>query len=273
MRLLLSTLGLLVLVCAGARADDPGTDGESQEQTVQNSAAPCLEPPPVLRWQDYHGPYEKLVGVFARKLERKSARAPHYKPGAVLCSLEARDKFMLFVDDTFDPISFLSAGFNAGMDQASGRDPAFGQGAGGYAKRFGADFASQSTWRFFTDFAYPIVFSEDPRYYRLGQGTTGKRLFHAMEHTVIAHRDDGSHMFNFSLWLGTGSALAMSDVYHPGNAGGIAAGARAAGYSMAGSMGFDILREFWPEVARKLHLPFRDMREPAAKGTEPKTEP
>jgi hypothetical protein len=23
-------------------------------------------------------------------------------------------------------------------------------------------------------------------------------------------------------------------------------------------MGFDVLREFWPEIARKLHVPFRD---------------
>jgi hypothetical protein len=29
-------------------------------------------------------------------------------------------------------------------------------------------------------------------------------------------------------------------------------------------MGFDVLREFWPDIAHKLHMPFRDMREPPA---------
>ena len=215
----------------------------------------------MIRWEDYHGPYQKLVGTFAHKLELKSARQPHYKQGVLLCSLEVKDKFMLFVKDTVEPLSFLSAGFNAGLDQASNRDPAFGQGAEGYGKRFGADFAGQTSWRFFTDFAYPTMFSEDPRYYRLGQGSTGKRFLHAVEHTVVAHRDDGTHMFNFSFWLGTGSAIALNDLYHPGNPRGAAPGVRSAGYAAIGAMGFDVLREFWPEIARKLHMPFRDMRD------------
>ena len=80
------------------------------EETTKNAAAPCLEPPPLLRWQDYQGPFQKVVGIFAGKLELKSAHPPHYKPGTVLCSLEVKDKFMLFVRDTFDPISFLAAG-------------------------------------------------------------------------------------------------------------------------------------------------------------------
>ena len=40
-----------------------------QEETTKNTATPCLEPPPLLRWQDYHGPFQKLVGAFAGKLE------------------------------------------------------------------------------------------------------------------------------------------------------------------------------------------------------------
>lgn len=33
------------------------------------------------------------------------------------------------------------------------------------------------------------------------------------------------------------------------------------GFSVGQDVGFDVLREFWPEVARKLRMPFRDMRE------------
>lgn len=243
--------------------------GAVQEQTSRNASAVCLEPPPMLRWEDYRGPYQKLVGAFARKLERKSARPAHYKPGTLLCSLETKDKLKLFVEDTFDPVSLLSADFHASLDQASNRDPSFGQGTEGYGRRLAADFGSQTTWRFFTDFAYPTVFSEDPRYYPLGQGSAGARVLHATEHAFVAHRDDGTHMFNFSLWLGTGTAIALSDLYHPGNARGFGPGLRATGYSVAGSMGFDIIREFAPEIARKLHLPFRDAR--GLPGTSPST--
>jgi hypothetical protein len=251
----------MVAWSAPLEAQEPAAADEPQEQTIKNVAAPCLEPPPLIRWEDYQGPLQKVVGTFARKLERKSAHSPHYKPGAVLCSLEVKDKFMLFVRDTFDPVSFLSAGLNAGLDQAANQDPAFGQGAAGYGKRFGANFAGQTAFRFFTEFAYATAFSEDPRYYRLGHGSTSRRFLHAAEHVFVAHRDSGKRMFNVSEWLGTASAVALNNAYHPGNEHGFGPAARQAGYSVLQDVGFDMLREFWPEIARKLRMPFRDMRE------------
>ena len=242
--------------------DYPLQTSVSRAETMKISSAPCVEPPPtLLSWQDYHGPFQKVVGAFARKLELKSVHPPRYKPGTVLCSLEVKDKFTLFVRDTYDPISFLGAAFNAGLDQASNRDRTFGQGAEGYGKRFGADFAGQTTWRFFTDFAYPTVFSEDPRYYRLIHGSGKQRFLHAVEHTFVAQRDSGKHMFNLSQWLGTVTAVGLNDAYHPGNERGLSPALRVGGYALATGMGFDVLREFWPDIARKLHMPFRDTRE------------
>ncbi len=245
--------------------DDAPLQGSARwEETTKSGTAPCVSPPPLLRWQDYQGPFQKAVGLFAGKLELKAAHPPHYKSGTVLCSLEVKDKFVLFVRDTFDPISFLEAGFNAGLDQGSDRDPTFGQGAEGYGKRFGADFAGQTTWRFFTDFAYPAIFSEDPRYYRLIHGSGKRRFLHAVEHTFVAQRDSGKHMFNVSEWLGTVTAVALNDVYHPGNERGLTPALRVSGYAIVGSMGFDVLREFWPDIAHKLHMPFRDTRDLSA---------
>jgi len=218
----------------------------------------------MISMEDYHGPLQKIVGAFARKLERRAVHEPHYKPGAMLCSLEIKDKLRLFVTDTFDPISALGIGFDSGLDQAQNSDPAFGQGAAGYGKRLAANFASQTSARFFSEFAYPTIFREDPRYYRLAHGKFSTRLLHAMEHTVVAHRDSGRHMFNFSEWLGTATGTAINVAYHPGNEGGFAAAARGASVSILTDMGFDVLREFWPEVARKFHLPFREVSEPAA---------
>lgn len=221
-------------------------------------ASPCLEPPPLVSWEEYQGPFQKVVGTLARTLERKSVHQAHYRPGTLLCSLEPKDKFALFVHDAFDPLSFLTAGFNAGLDQAQNRDSTFGQGAEGYSKRFGANFAGQTSVRFFTDFAYPTIFSEDPRYYRLAHGSRRRRFLHAVGHAFVAHRDNGKHMFNFSEWMGTTSAVALSNTYHPGNERGFAPAARQVGYTVLTDMGFDILREFWPEIARKLRMPFRE---------------
>jgi hypothetical protein len=245
-------------------AQEPsGAQPLSQEETQKNPDAPCVQPPPSVRWQDYKGPFDKVVGTFGRKLERKSTHVPHYKPGLILCSLDAEHKFILFVEDTIDPVTFLGAGFNAGIDQAENTDPDFRQGAAGYGKRFGAELTDSASSDFFKDFAYPTIFSEDPRYYRLGHGKFQSRLSHALEHAVIAHRENGARMFNFSEWLGTTSAVALGDLYHPNNKPGIAPAAKSVGYGVLTDAGFDVLREFWPEIAHKLKLPFREERESA----------
>jgi hypothetical protein len=230
------------------------------EQTVNNQSAPCLEPPQLPSLDDYDGPLKKTVGLFARAVERKSIHQPQYKVGVTLCSLGAAGKLTLFVEDLMDPVTFISTGFDAAIDQASNRDPTFGQGASGYAKRFGVGPGERASSKFLKDFAYPTIFSEDPRYYRLGTGPVHQRLFHAAEHLFVAHHSDGSRIFNYSEWLGTGSSVALSNLYHPGNRRGGGAMARQVGYRFAWDIGFDVLREFWPEIASKLKLPFRAPR-------------
>lgn len=237
----------------GSALQIPAVPSSFVQQASRNVVASCLEPPRLPGLSDYDGPMKKTVGLFARALERKSVHEAHYKPGVPLCALRTRDKFLLFVEDSIDPLTFLSAGFDAGTDQASNRDSTFGQGATGYAKRFGADLADRVSSKFLKDFAYPTMFSEDSRYYRLGHGGARRRLLHAATHLVIAHPGDGTRMFNYSQWLGTGSAVALSNFYHPGNERGAGAMARRMGYGFAASMGFDVLREFWPEIARKFN--------------------
>jgi len=242
------------------------------EEAVQNVAAPCVQPPPMVRLEDYDGPLKKVVGTFARPLERKAVHPPRYKPGAKLCTLKLKDKFVLFLQDSIDPVTFLAAGFNAGLDQAEDSDHSFGQGAEGYGKRFGAEFADQASSSFFKDFAYPWIFSEDPRYYRLARGTFRKRFFHAMEHAVVAHRDDGTRMFNFSEWLGTATTVALANTYHPDNERGFAPAAQRVSLGILQDMGFDVLREFWPEISKKLKLPFRGESAPANHDPNPATQ-
>jgi len=242
-----------------------------QEEAMKNAAAPCVEPAPMVRIEDYDGPLKKVVGTFARPLERKSVHPPQYKPGAKLCTLTLKGKFRLFVQDSFDPVTFLSVGFDAGLDQAQNTSPSYGQGAEGYGRRFGAEFAGQASSRFFKDFAYPSIFSEDPRYYRLAHGNVGRRLLHAVEHAVVAHRDNGKQMFNFSEWLGTASTVVLSNTYHPDNQRGFAPAAERVGYGILQDTGFDVLREFWPEISKKFRLPFRGESPPVSPESNPAT--
>jgi hypothetical protein len=155
----------------------------------------------------------------------------------------------------------VNAAFNAGLGQAQNSDPSFGQGAAGYSKRFGVNMLDQTQAGFFKDFAYPTIFFEDPRYYRLGHGSTQRRFLHALAHAVVAHREDGRPMPNYSEWLGTSSAVALSHAYHPDSRRGFGPSAETVVISVAQDAGFDVLREFWPEIARKFKLPFRGQGE------------
>ena len=266
----------LAVFCAFSsegQSDPFRQESSSQENPIAsaqvkvNPSAPCVEPAPVVKLSDYDGPLKKTVGLFARALERRAVHAPRrYKPGALLCALTVKGKFMLFVEDSVDPVTFLSSGFWAGTDQGSDRDPTFGQGAAGYAKRYLANYTDQAQSEFFKDFAYPAIFSEDPRYYRIGRGKVGKRLLHATTHVFVAYRFDGTYMPNYSEWLGTVSSVALSNAYHPGNARGVGPAAVRVANSVAQDVGFDVLREFWPEISRALKLPFRGGREQSGEG-------
>jgi hypothetical protein len=259
----------LLAVSAAVRAQDslpspqpPVATPTLPGQAVMNPTGQCVQPPPMVQLQDYNGPFHKVIGTFTQKLERQSVHLPHYKQGLILCSLEIKDKFYLFLRDSIDPATFLSAGFNAGISQAENDDPSFGQGGAGYAKRFAASFTDEAQFRFFKEFAYPTIFSEDPRYYRMGQGPARLRFLHAVKHSVVAYKDNGKPMFNFSEWLGEISGTSVSNLYHPGSQRGFSPAARSIATDVALDIGYDELREFWPEIARKLRLPFRDQNEP-----------
>jgi len=85
----------------------------------------------------------------------------------------------------------------------------------------------------------------------------------------VAHQEDGTRMFNFSEWLGTSSAVAWSTVYYRGNQHGFPPAAWKVANNILTDTGFDVLREFWPEIARKLKLPFRGMREEGTQDSFP----
>ncbi|HEV2521383.1 MAG TPA: hypothetical protein VGT24_03295 [Candidatus Acidoferrales bacterium] len=261
----------ILALCGNGRAQQAPPESEvplppafQQVQTVQNPAGPCIEPPPPVSWQDYNGPFSKILGIFGQKIERRTVlrpQAPRYQPNAVLCSLETKEKFFLFLHDSVDPVTFLAAGFNAGISQATNGDAPFGQGAAGYGKRYGASYADEVQLRFFKGFVYPALFSEDPRYYREGQGPAGKRILHALEHSVVAYRDNGNRMFNFSELLGNATGVSLGNLYHPGARRGFGPGAEQVALDYALDSGYDVVREFWPEVSRKFHLPFRYQNE------------
>ncbi|ABF40263.1 hypothetical protein Acid345_1261 [Candidatus Koribacter versatilis Ellin345] len=165
--------------------------------------------------------------------------------------LSPGQKFHLFAKSTFSPFQFLAVGAQAGIGQAMDSYEDYGQGAEGYGKRYGAAFADQASSNFFGKFAYPVIFREDPRYYRMGEGTTSQRFWYSLGAEFVAHRDRGGKEFHFSNVLGAFTSAAISNAYYPdkdrtaGNT--FERAGIALGYSCAGN----IAAEFWPDVYKK----------------------
>jgi len=131
--------------------------------------------------------------------------------------LTPRGKFHLFAKSAFDPVSIGVVGLQAGLSQAENEFPAYGQGAQGYGKRFGAALADEVDSGFWSNYAYPVLLKEDPRYFRLGEGSFGRRLAYSVKQEFVCHTDKGGRSFNFSNVLGAFTSGAISNLYYPGN--------------------------------------------------------
>jgi hypothetical protein len=218
--------------------------------------APCAAPAQAFTVEDYRGPLSQLVTRFSERVERPVVHVPRHRNAVQPCVLDAAGKFQLFLDQEKDPINFLGATIDAAEAHFNHEDPTFGQGAQGYSKRYSAALADRASSDFFGVFLYPTIFHQDPRYYRLGQGSFQSRLGHALSHRWVTRTDSGRRTFNFSEWSANVSSKAISNLYHPGNPRGFGSTATRVGWSVGTNMMWDVVREFWPEIARKLKLPF-----------------
>lgn len=114
-----------------------------------------------------------------------------------------------------DPVSLAAIAAIAGFEQAENILPGYGQGAQGYAKRFGAGFADSATDNFIGSALLPTLFKQDPRYFYKGTGTVSSRFWYAVANSVICKGDNGKWQPNYSGIVGGLASGAISNLYYP----------------------------------------------------------
>lgn len=129
--------------------------------------------------------------------------------------LNHKQKFELAWKATIDPINFGLTGAIAGIQQATDAFGGYGQGAQGYAKRYGASYADSAIGTFIGGAVLPSVFKQDPRYFYKGVGTRRSRVFYAISRAVICKGDNGRWQVNYSSLLGSLAAGGLSNLYYP----------------------------------------------------------
>ena len=171
-----------------------------------------------------------------------------YVPNAV--SLTSKQKFQLAWKTTVDPVTFGITGAIAGIQMAQDNYNGYGQGAQGYAKRYGASYADLVTSTFIGGAILPSLLKQDPRYFYKGTGSKRSRAFYAIANAVICKGDNGHWQPNYSAILGSLAAGGISNLYYPPNdRDGVGLTFENALIGIGASAGANLLQEF---VIRKL---------------------
>jgi hypothetical protein len=164
-----------------------------------------------------------------------------------ITAVGARAKLTMASLNTFDPYVYPFVGFQATLNHT------YGSGASGYLKQYVASLTDNATGNFLTTAVLPSILHQDPRYFERGSGSVLSRVAYAASRSVVTRSDAGQLQFNLSEIGGNAIAAGISNLYYP-----------AAEHSVTGTLtrwGMQVmwdtlsneLKEFWPDVRRKLH--------------------
>lgn len=168
--------------------------------------------------------------------------------------LTTRQKYQLAWKSNIDPVTWIATGAFAGVEQAE-NTYAYGQGAQGYAKRYGALYANGFIGNMLGGAVFPSLFHQDPRYFYKGTGSTGSRVWYAIYNSVMCKGDNGHLQVNYSAILGGLAAGGISNLYYPpANRDGAALTFESAGIGIASGAFQNLMQEF---VIKKLTPHFR----------------
>jgi hypothetical protein len=170
--------------------------------------------------------------------------------------LTRSEKFAFFWTDLLRWETHASLALDSGITYANGTRSYLGSGGKKYLRIYGLDAADDETFAFFNAFFFPWIFHQDPRYIPLGHGRTGERIKYALSRVIMTRNDAGHKEFNKSIILGTIVATSVSNSYYSSCGADVSVGGNFAdiGVNLASEAGFNVLKELWPEVARKLKI-------------------
>jgi hypothetical protein len=166
--------------------------------------------------------------------------------------LTSAQKMKVSLDDSFDPSAFLVAGIFAGISMAERQYTSFGTGAQGFGKYYGGAFADQAIGNIMTEGLFPVALHQDPRYFVKGTGGFWKRTGYSISREFVTRGDDGRNHFNISELAGNAVAAGISNFYYPASDRSFGNTADKWGQQIALDIFFNVTKEFWPDVRKKL---------------------
>jgi hypothetical protein len=173
-----------------------------------------------------------------------------YRSDAV--ALTAAQKLKLAFRSSIDPVTFAGAFLIAGYHEANDDYGGFGWGFEGYMKRSGAAYLDSFDGTMIGNGILPAVLHQDPRYFRLGHGSTMHRLLYAVATSYMCKGDKSRKWQpNISNVGGNIISGAISNLYYPSqNTGWGQTIGDGFVTTTEGSIGA-VFNEFWPDISRR----------------------
>jgi hypothetical protein len=241
-RLLLFSLALPGL----GRAQTPA----GLSKTILTSALPDAPQP-----QQQAQPFAASARQTAAPLlppERRYAQT--IEPGRQAQPLSAPEKLVFSFTEVARPITLLPALYSASYEQLFNTDPKYGHDAGAFGEKFGASMLRSASVRVFSDGILAGAFHQDPRYYRIAEGSIVHRGLLSARQAVIRRKDDGTNQFNYSGILGRAAAAAMVVTYYPEPSITAKVVGNTFWTSVATDAGGNLVLEFLPNIIHKIPI-------------------
>jgi hypothetical protein len=169
--------------------------------------------------------------------------------------MTSAQKFKLFANNSLSGAALVGSLVSAGFGQATDSHSGYGQGAEGFGKRFGASMARNATSNFIGTWALASVLHQDPRFFVSGKQKFSDRVKYATRRLFITRTDAGGETTNWSGLLGPLGSEAVANTYLPDNERTAGDTFQRYGLDIAGQLGANVLREYWPSIFKKLRMP------------------
>jgi hypothetical protein len=146
-------------------------------------------------------------------------------------------------------VTLLSPAATAAFATFVSKPAGYGSGAGAFAYHYSLSLLDSVNGKFVRDFAFPVVFRQNPHYSRMvGTCTTKQRIFHVLVNAVVT--DD--RKVNWSALPASAGLAAFSDLYYPDPQRTWTATFERFATNQLGRMAGDVYEEFCPDLKRRI---------------------
>jgi hypothetical protein len=172
--------------------------------------------------------------------------------------LSPREKFKEWAQSAYDPLGLGAGAVEGATLEHSSTDGfcGYGKGWGGYGKCFTALEVDSDVSSFIGDYALTVLWHQDPRYFRVGEGSFGRRLWYAVSRVFVTYTDSGRTTFYSSALSGTVIAAGLSNLYYPQQDRGLGHTMSRIAIDLGNTALYNASAEFWPDIKHKLYSAF-----------------